>query len=63
MSKNIVATILALVCIAINVYIMWKGQTAAGMTAKQQARLKVVSWVFLVLAFIAMTFGEPLGLQ
>lgn len=63
MNKNMTATILALICIALNIYVMWKGQTATGMTAKQQARIKVVAWVFLFLAFIAMTFGEQLGLQ
>ncbi|AMB99294.1 hypothetical protein AWM75_04435 [Aerococcus urinaehominis] len=63
MTKENAAIIMALACVAINIYIVWKGQTAEGMTARQQARLKTVSGVCLLLAFIAMTFGSQLGLK
>jgi hypothetical protein len=33
------------------------------MTAAQQARLKLIGGVLLLLAFIALTFGPQLGLQ
>ncbi|AMC00232.1 Uncharacterised protein [Aerococcus viridans] len=62
MSRSLVGTIFAILCILVNVYIVWKGQTPEGMTATQQARLKVVGGVLLLLAFIALTFGEALGL-
>lgn len=63
MSRYLVGTIFAIFCILVNVYIVWKGQTPEGMTAAQQARLKVVGGVLLLLAFVALTFGEALGLQ
>lgn len=63
MNKYAIGSICAAICILINVYIIWKGQTESGMTRQQQARLKVISGVFLILAFIALTFGEQLGLQ
>ncbi len=63
MSRYLVGTIFAILCIAVNIYIIWKGQTPEGMTAAQQARLKVIGGVLLLLAFIAITFGESLGLQ
>jgi len=63
MSRYLVGTIFAILCILVNVYIVWKGQTPEGMTATQQARLKVVGGVLLLFAFIALTFGEALGLQ
>lgn len=63
MSRYLVGTIFAILCILVNFYIIWKGQTPEGMTAAQQARLKVVGGVLLLLAFVALTFGEALGLQ
>lgn len=63
MSRYLVGTIFAISCILVNIYIVWKGQTPEGMTAAQQARLKVVGGVLLLLAFVALTFGEALGLQ
>ncbi|MEM5568669.1 hypothetical protein AAF695_07890 [Aerococcus viridans] len=63
MSRYLIGTIFAILCILVNVYIIWKGQTPEGMTAAQQARLKVVGGVLLLLAFVALTFGEALGLQ
>lgn len=63
MSRYAVGTFFALLCIAVNVYVVWKGQTSEGLTAAQQARLKVVGGVLLLIAFIAITFGESMGLQ
>ncbi|OYQ67366.1 MULTISPECIES: hypothetical protein [Aerococcus] len=63
MSRYTVGIIFALLCIAVNIYIIWKGQTPDGMTAAQQARLKLIGGVLLLLAFIALTFGPQLGLQ
>ncbi|KAA9301230.1 MULTISPECIES: hypothetical protein [Aerococcus] len=63
MNKNLVGTLFSLLCIGINIYIMVKGRSKEGMTAMEQARLKTVSGIMLLLAFIALTFGQYLGLE
>lgn len=63
MNKNIVASVLAAVTIILNVYIMFKGKSEAGMTRQEQGRIKVIAGIFLILSLVALTFGEYLGLQ
>ena len=63
MNKNIVASVLAAVTIILNVYIMFKGKSEAGMIRQEQGRIKVIAGIFLILSFVALTFGEYLGLQ
>ena len=63
MSKNLVGSFFALACIGINIYIMVKGRSEKGMTAMEQARLKTVAGIMLLLAFIALTFGQYMGLE
>ena len=63
MNKNIVASVLAAVTIILNVYIMFNGKSEAGMIRQEQGRIKVIAGIFLILSFVALTFGEYLGLQ
>lgn len=63
MSRYTVGMVLALICIALNIYILFKGKSETGMTAAQQARIKVVAGISLILAFIALTFGQYMGLE
>lgn len=57
MSRYTLGTVLALISIALNLYIIFKGRSKNGMTAAQQGRIKVLAGIFLILAFIAITFG------